>query len=335
MLKYEIHEADAKKGYNFPFILIYPDKMQDNVKIFVEGNNSVDYIKEDGTIQTFEEQKQDAIKFAERVCKPEDGKHFNVGYMYQLMNQPLVIPIIERCDAEHTGEYYTQMLGRNVVLDKESKFANLSKQVVAMVEEAKKICLAKNEKIKIDKKSGLCGFSASGVFASRMLFAEPENFDACLSMCSNAVQPLPISELDGVKLPYPLGTADYENIFGKPFNLEEYKKAKQMFFVGENEDNRKYDIAKNPRLHDKNVQDRYLKVYGDVGIQERQRMIANIMYELKMDETVSLVVPGEHNFGGKSKYILKFGKEILTPPEKQKPLSEVIPNDDRQTGYIL
>lgn len=45
MLKYEMHNANFNKGYNFPFILIYPEKMTNNVKIFVEGNNSVNYEK--------------------------------------------------------------------------------------------------------------------------------------------------------------------------------------------------------------------------------------------------------------------------------------------------
>ena len=340
MFKYEVHEANSSKGYNFPFILIYPEQMQGNVKLFVEGNNSTEYIKrdKDGKVlgyQTFEEQKQDAIAFAQQICKQEDGKHFNVGYMYQQLNQPIVIPIIERCEAEHTGEYYPQMLGRNVVLDKTSKFANLSHQVVAMVTEAKKVCLGKNKEINIDKKSGLCGFSASGVFASRMLFAEPESFDACLSMCSNAVQPLPVAEVNGIKLPYPLGTADYEKIFGKQFNIEEYKKAQQMFFVGVEEDNKRYNIAKNSRLHDKNIQDKFIQVYGDVTIQERQRMISQIMQELGMDNTVSLVVPGEHNFGGKSKYILSFGQAIRASTDSRKPLSAMTPSSVDSAKDIL
>lgn len=282
------------------------------------NNNIIGY-------QNFEEQVKDATKFAEQICKYEDGKNFNIGYMYQQLNQPIVIPIIERCDAEHRGEYCTQMLGRNVLLDKTTKFANLTQQVVAMVEDAKNICLSKNNTIKIDKKSGLCGFSASGVFASRMLFAELESFDVCLSMCSNAVQPLPVEELNGIKLPYPLGSADYEKIFKKPFNIKEYKKAKQMFFVGEEEDNRKYNIIKSPRSHDKMVHDKFVEVYGDITIQQRQRKISQIMQNLGMDQTVSLVVPGGHNFGGKSKYILSFAKAITSSTKDAKPLSQFIP----------
>ena len=45
MLKYEVHEADASKGYNFPFILVYPEQLPKQVKIFIEGNNSTEYEK--------------------------------------------------------------------------------------------------------------------------------------------------------------------------------------------------------------------------------------------------------------------------------------------------
>lgn len=322
MLKYEIHEADSTKGYNFPFILIYPEQIPEQVKIFVEGNNSTDYIKKDGSTQTFEEQRQDAIKFADFIVGQVAEDKYNHTMLYNKLNQPLVIPIIERCEAEHEGEYYTQMLGRNVMLDKTSKFANLTQQVVAMVKEAKNICLSKKQDVKIEEKAGLCGFSASGVFASRMLFAEPETFDACLSVCSNAVQPLPTDEVYRVKLPYPLGTADYEKIFGKPFNIEEYKKAKQLFIVGNEEADKDYNIVKKPRLHDKKVGDKYIQVYGDVTIQERQEIISEIMQDLGMERTMSLVVPGGHTMEGKGRYISQFVNAVSVPSDAKKTLSE-------------
>ena len=330
MLKYEVYEADPCKGYNFPFVLIYPEKMNKDVKIFVEGNNSVFYVKFDENhnfigYQNFQEQKDEAISYAKYICTKEDGSMFNAAYMYQLMNQPLVIPIIERCEGNYNDEYYTQMLGRNVLLDKTSKFANLTKQVLAMAKEAKNICLMKNDKIIIDDKFGLFGSSASGVFASRMMFAEPESFDICLSICLGAVQPLPISELNGVELPYPLGTSDYEEIFSKPFNIEEYKKAKQMYLIGIEEDNKRYNIAKNPLLHSKEIRDKFIEVYGDVTIQERQLMISKIMQDLGMDQVVNLLVPQGHHFGGKSKYILSFAKAIKENKDNEKPLSLLVP----------
>ena len=208
------------------------------------------------------------------------------------------------------------------MLDKTSKFANLTQQVVAMVNEAKKICLSKKQDVKIEEKAGLCGFSASGVFASRMLFAEPETFDACLSICSNAVQPLPVDEMYRVKLPYPLGTADYEKIFGKPFNEEEYRKAKQLFIVGEDEAEKSYNIVKKARLHDAKVRDRYIQLYGDVSIQKRQNIISEIMQDLGMNQTMSLVVPGDHTMEGKGRYISQFVNTVSLPTSASKPLSQ-------------
>ena len=302
MLKYKLFEANPEKSYNFPFILVYPTQPNDEIKIFVEGNNSVIY--EDEGQQSFDAQKKYAIDFAKDLCFYEDGSRFTRGYLQQQLNQPLIIPIIERCDNEHKEEYYTQMLGRNVVLDKNSKFAFLSKQVVAMVKDVQQQYRKKG--LQVENKAGLIGFSTSGVFAGRMQFAEPETFDLCLSVCSNAVQPLPLDSINGIDLPYPLGTKDYKEIFGKPFNMQEYKKAQQMFIVGINEPNEKYNIAKKDRLHDSATQENFIKVYGDVTIQIRQQKIASIMEELGMTNITCSVLDGGHSFDGKGREISEF-----------------------------
>lgn len=264
--------------------------------------------------QSFDAQKDYALNVAQSLCEKADGKRFTPAYLYQLLNQPVIIPIIERCDNQHKHEYYTQMLGRNVVLDKESKFANLSEQVVAMVKDVQE--QYKNMGLKVDEKAGLMGISASGVFAGRMQFAEPETFDFCLSVCSNAVQPLPTDSIDGIDLPYPLGTKDYEELFGKPFNAEEYKKAHQLFIVGRDEPKR-YNIAKNSRLHDPETQQRYMEVYGDVSLQERQEQIDAIMQDLEMYNVDCVVANGGHSFDDKGKMITEFIDNSLRSCKKE------------------
>ncbi len=307
MLNYELIPADPDKGYNFPYILVFPDSPSSTVKVLVEGNNSVIY-EEDGQ-DSFEQQQKYALNFAKHLCEDRDSSVFDAGYMYQQLNQPLIIPIIERCDKQHKGEYYPQMLGRNVILDKHSKFAGLPRQIVAMVDEVKN--KYENKGYNVAKKGGLIGISTSGVFAGRMLFAEPENFDFCLSVCSNAVQPLPIPAINGVDLPYPLGTYDYEEIFGKPFNLEGYKNARQLFIVGKDEPNTKYNIVTNPRLHDPEIQDKYLSVYGNVTLQERQEQISNIMEILGIDNTRCVIANGGHSYTGKGNLIMNFIQQSL------------------------
>ncbi len=314
-MKYKIFEADKDKGYNFSFILFTPDRVESGAKIFVEGANSEDYEK-DGQ-QSYDAQ----VKFAENETKKlmieQDGGKFNRAYLYQQLNCPVVIPIIERCDNDYQGEFYTQMLGKNVVKQKFGKFANLSKQVVNMVNfvkgEYQKKCVVMQEK------NGLLGFSASGVFASRMMFAEPESFDTCISICSNAVQPLPVNKItkkhflskEEISLPYPLGTADYEELFGKKFDIDAYSNAKQLYIVGKDEPNSDYDIAKKDRLHDKETQDLYMRVYGDCGIQDRQNKIASFMQNRGFDNVSCLVSEGGHALDGKGRDIIDFVNSVM------------------------
>ena len=302
-MKYKLFEANEQLGFNFPFILIMPDKLKKHPKIYVEGANSVLYAQ-DGQ-QSLEAQIKFAKDYADYLTEPQDGRRFNAAYLMQQLNEPLLIPIIERCDFEHQGEFYTQMLGRNVVTTKEGKYANLSQQVLNMINYVKT-----GFNINFQEKNGLIGMSTSGVFAGRMLFLEPESFDVCLSICSNAVQPLPIPELFNNKLPYPLGTADYEQITGKKFNEEEYRKAQQLFIVGKQEDNSKYNIVNNPLLHDEEVQEWYKKLYGDVTLQERQEEIDYVFDELGYENVKCILAEGGHNFNYKGNLIMNFVRSL-------------------------
>ncbi len=313
----EIYEANPKLGYNFPFILIKPLNFDINkkIKIYVEGNNSVLY--EEKGQQSFISQVEYAINEIQSMKFDTDGKIFNQPYFYQCLNSPIIIPLIERCDYGHKGEFYPQMLGRNVLKEKDSKFAGLTNQVVCMVDKVKSDF--EKQGIEVERKSGLIGFSTSGVFAGRMLLAEPESFDFCLSICSNAVQPLPLDKINNIELPYPLGIADYEEIFGKKFNKEEYLKAHSLFVVGSEEPNEKYDIAFNLKLHDKEIQELYLKIYGNGGIQERQEKMNKIIKEKGFDNMNCIVTQGGHNYSGKGNLIVNFtfnNYTISTSPRK-------------------
>lgn len=300
-------EANESEGFNFPFILLVPKHFNQKVKIIVESANSYMYEKKNGEVQTFDEQIGDAKKYAEEIVNVDEAKrNFSPMEMYNNLGQPVLIPIIERCEKDSSHEYYTQMLGRNVILDKTSKFANLPQQVVNMVERAKRLCKSLDETVEISKKSAVFGFSASGVFASRLAFIMPEHFDVCLSMCSNAVQPVPVKKVGLVDLPYPLGTADYEKLFGKKFNANEYKNIKQLFFVGEKENNEQYDISKKDRLHDKETQKLYRRVYGNATIQEREEKMGRIFAKLGIKNAKCLVANGEHSYAGKGKVVSDF-----------------------------
>ena len=74
-------------------------------------------------------------------------------------------------------------------------------------------------------------------------------------------------------------------------------------------------------MHDKKVGDKYIQVYGDVTIQERQEIISEIMQDLGMDRTMSLVVPGDHHMEGKGRYISQFINTVSVPTDASKSVS--------------
>ncbi|MFQ6723924.1 MAG: hypothetical protein ACLRFE_01135 [Clostridia bacterium] len=328
--KVEYVEADPSKGFNFPYIMLLPKKMKQDIKIMVECANSAGY-ENDGQ-QSFGAQINDAKGYANYISEEQDGKKFNLPYLYQELSQPIIIPIIERCEYARIGvirpheqdekyaeldrlgkntEFYPQQLGRQVMLEKEGKFAKLPEQVVAMVEDAKKkiktMARMHLKTINIAKKSALVGFSSSSAFASRMQLICPEHFDTCISLCSGGTQPLPLTEINGEKLKYPLGIADFEQIFGKPFNAEEYAKAKQISIVGELEPNGSYNTALKPRLFDKSIRNLFLQVYGNLTLQERQMEIDKILTNAGYTNITCEVLKGvEHSPNGMGSRVLNW-----------------------------
>lgn len=348
--KVEYVEADQSKGFNFPYIMLLPKKMKQDIKIMVECANSDNYEK-DGQ-QSFSAQINDAKGYANYISEEQDGKKFNLPYLYQKLNQPIIIPIIERCEYARIGvirphekdekyaeldrlgkntEFYPQQLGRQVMLEKYGKFAKLPEQVVAMVEDAKKriktMAKMRLKTINIAKKSALVGFSSSSAFASRMQLICPEHFDTCVSLCSGGTQPLPLTELNGEKLNYPLGVADFKEIFGKPFNTEEYLQAKQLSIVGELEPNKDYNTAKKPRMYDKQIREQFLKVYGDLTLQQRQRVISQILRDNGYTNIQCDVIEGVgHSPHGMEDVVLgwveKNNLQATTKKEKQRTLGD-------------
>jgi len=316
MLNWEYHEENKEKGYNFPFILIYPadiDK-KNKRKIFVESFNTAEYNK--NNIMPFKTQIKDAEGFASWICNSKDNAH---SELYSKINNPVIIPIIERCDCDYKEEFYTQMLGRNVLTTRNPKFKRLDLQVVAMIEDIKKELKA--DGLQPENKSGIFGISASGVFAYRMAFLQPEHFDWVLSLCSNGLMPLPKETFNNNTLIYPLGNADYKQITGKTFNAQTYSEIQQFISVGKEEDNKKYNIVRTGVLNSPEISKLWKDTYGEeTTLQERFKIIARELHNFSPNICAEIGEHG-HDFKGKEKVISKALKEIYPQKLKEESLS--------------
>jgi pimeloyl-ACP methyl ester carboxylesterase len=83
---------------------------------------------------------------------------------------------------------------------------------------------------RIPEKVFLNGNSSSGVFAQRFALIHPEIVDSCCIGGAAGSVPIPISDIG-----YPIGIGDYEKLFGKKFDFEEYRKINFAYYVGEHE----------------------------------------------------------------------------------------------------
>lgn len=103
-----------------------------------------------------------------------------------------------------------------MVLQEGTRLERIDLQLLAMAEHA----TGQLEELGFRLRPGvmLTGFSASGTFANRFALVHPDKVLAIAAGGLNGLLMLPCDSLDGRALPYPVGTADFEALFGKPFD---------------------------------------------------------------------------------------------------------------------
>ena len=149
--------------------------------------------------------------------------------MEAVEDAPIVLPITP--DLIEAPDY--QQLSREAV-----KEGNIDSKFLNCIEDAKQKILELSGK-KVSDKIFLNGYSASGVFAQRFAFIYPEIIERCLIGGAAGTIPIPLDEID-----YPIGIKNYEELFGKKFNIEAYKKIQFGYYVAEYEEKEQgsYDI---------------------------------------------------------------------------------------------
>jgi hypothetical protein len=191
--------------------------MQENNVLYVETNNE------------------------ENPSKLKTSAELTVQNILKMMSgsgnkSPILLPILPTYGVD--GRPYFQQLSPECFdknLPKEQQRIDL--QLVNVINDAK----TKFNKITgktLDDKVFMHGYSASGVFAQRFALCHPNIIgELCVGGAIGSV-PMPMKEHEGVPLDYPVGVNNYEEILGKPFDLNAYKKIKFRYYVAELEDQR-------------------------------------------------------------------------------------------------
>ena len=209
---------DDSKEFNCPYILAVPHDYEENTPIILESNNQEETMR---IVSSAKEQTLDFL-FATLV----NSKN----------NNPILIPLLP--SMQQRIPYYQQLSIECFDESEKSKFYKIDEQVVSMIDDAKRIVTGLTGKT-VNSKVFLNGYSSSGVFAQRFALLHPELVShACIGGAIGSM-PLPIDEYSGCALGYPLGTADYEKLTGRKFDLEAYKSIKFTYYVAEGENVRK------------------------------------------------------------------------------------------------
>ena len=215
-------ENDSAKGFNFPYYLFIPDNIADDSELtmIVEPNNS-------GFVDdNLDKHKEKALRTATR-------DFYTGNYVARSLQLPLLVPVFPRSESD--WKIYTHALDRDAMLEKDTDIERLDLQLLAMVDDARE--RLKEMGYHIDERFFFTGFSASGTFANRFAALHPERVKALAAGGINGLLFLPLEEMNDIKLTYPVGTFDFQELFGKPFNAEAFREIPQFYFMGALDDN--------------------------------------------------------------------------------------------------
>ncbi len=215
-------EPDNKEGFNYPYYLFVPEGISSENKLFliVEPNNT-------GTVS------DDLEVHAKKARRTATMDYYIGNYLARNLKYPLLVPVFPR--PESNWKIYTHSLDRDVMLQKGNTMERIDLQLLAMVRDAMET-LAQTG-YDLDEKILLTGFSASGTFANRFTLIHPSNVDAVAAGGLNGFLTLPIGEINGKELNYPIGIHDFQSLFIKDFDTLTFKNTPQYYFMGELDDN--------------------------------------------------------------------------------------------------
>ena len=218
--------ANPSKGFRFPYLLYIPAtaRLHPFPYLLVETNNTPD------SSQNITDLTKDTSAAIRELTS------FSLGNgVAERLGAPFLIPIFPRPMKADGADIYTFSLSREAFLIANGPLRRIDLQLAAMIADAKHRLASRGEAMQ--SKIMMTGFSASAMFASRFVFLHPELVKAAAFGAVNSFFMLPMTEMAGHKLEFPLGIADYQNLTGQQFAVAAYREVHEFVFMGANDNN--------------------------------------------------------------------------------------------------
>ena len=218
-------------NYHFGYKLFIPENCKNNTTLLVHACNT------GKSFARLKEANKDAI---------ENSLNDELALLLSHdLNMPVLSPCIPRL-IDYNTHFFTNTVYENdlskinnrkeekltddEIKEIKSELKNIPNQLVNIIKSSK--YFLKNLGITIDDKIIMEGYSAGSKFVSGFCTIHPEMIKACIVGGTGGLETLPISEYDGEKLNYPLGTANVNN-----FNFDKYKDIFQFHYIGSEDNN--------------------------------------------------------------------------------------------------
>lgn len=250
-------EPCLEKGFNFGYMLYLPNEIENGSIIFVKSANS-------GFKKGNLEDAKKAI-FDSSLNTEDFAYTFSREYCF-----PVLRPLIPRI-CKDSKSLYTHSLSSGTYFTDDELFKNIDIQLINMIKDAKERLELLD--LLIDAKIIIEGFSAGGEFANRFTILHPNLVKLCIAGGTNGKLMLPIKELMGKKLIYPVGTHNipyYSNDY-----LEEFKSVRQFYYLGSED--------QNDALATKKVNGELFPLYEDAYTKEEMDLFFEI-YGIKIND---------------------------------------------------
>ena len=215
-------EPKPSEGFAYPYYLYVPKALREpearkkNHTLLVIPNNS-GKLSDDFSVH--EEDVKRRIK--------------NNAQIADKIGVAVLIPVFPR---PQTGwQTYTHALDRDAMLTSKKELARLDLQLLAMIDDAR--ATFASQKIRLDERVFVLGFSASGMFANRFTFLHPKRVKAAGVGSPGGWPIAPVASYKEKKLRYPIGIEDFHLVSGKKIDMKNLRKVPLFVFMGGEDDN--------------------------------------------------------------------------------------------------
>lgn len=215
-------EAKPAKGFAYPYYLYVPKAVRESEAGSRERTILV--------IPNTAGKVSDDFAVHEEDVKRKIGQNAVIA---DRAGVALLTPVFPRPQTD--WRIYTHALDRDSMLTGKKEFARFDLQLIAMIDDAR--ARFAKEKLRLDERVLMLGFSASGMFVNRFTFLHPKRVKAAVVGSPGGWAIAPAASYKGKALRYPIGTGDFQSVSGEKLDWKNLRKVPLFMFLGAEDDN--------------------------------------------------------------------------------------------------